>query len=212
MATQPDAGTKMRLLSAAREIFALRGAREATVREICARAGANVAAVNYHFGGKDKLYMAVLADYLRRCIELYPAGMGLGPQAGPSERLRAYIRSFLHRIMGSGDPLDEKLGLMLTAEIVEPSEHFNAVAEQYLMPMHDELLAIVGEILPGASEQTVQLCAAGVTGHCLLFDNAKELIRRLRPEMALETLGVELVADFVFRFASAGIASMAQPA
>ena len=212
MATQPDAGTKKRLLHAARDIFALRGVKEATVREICARAGANVAAVNYHFGGKEKLYMAVLSDYLRRCIELYPARMGLGPEATPPERLKAYIRSFLYRIMGSGDPIDEKLGILLTAEIVDPTEHFNVVAEQYLMPMHDELLEIIAGLLPGASSQTVQLCAAGVTGHCLLFDNAKQLILRLRPEMALETLGVELVADFVFRFASAGIARMAQPA
>jgi hypothetical protein len=78
--------------------------------------------------------------------------------------------------------------------------------------MHDELIAIIRAMLPKATNRTVQLCAAGVSGHCLLFDNAKQLIRRHRPEMALENLGVELVTDFVFRFALAGISSMAEPA
>lgn len=209
MSTQQDAGTKARLLCAAREIFADKGPRESTVRDICARAGANVAAVNYHFGGKEKLYMAVLEDYLRRCFETYPTDMGAGPEAGPQERLRAYVRSLLYRLMGNGDPVDEKLGQMLTTEIVEPSEHFGELALRYLMPAHDALLAIVQDILPQASARTVKLCAAGVTGHCLLYDHVKQLIRRLRPEMTLESLGVEAVADFVYRFTSAGIASMA---
>ncbi|MDR3641119.1 MAG: CerR family C-terminal domain-containing protein [Humidesulfovibrio sp.] len=208
MAMEPDAGTKMRLLDVAREVFARRGPQAATVREICSLAGANVAAVNYHFGSKEKLFMAVLEDYLRRCFNRYPVDMGLGPEATPSERLRAYIRSLLYRLMGDGDPFEEKLGMLLTAEIVEPSEQFEAVAARYLMPPHNELLRIVAGLLPRASDQTVKLCAAGVTGHCMLFDNAKQLLRRLRPEMALENLGVELVADFVFRYASAGIASM----
>jgi len=210
--TQPDAGTKARLLAAARDIFAQRGVRDATVRDICTQAGANVAAVNYHFGGKEKLFMAVLSDYLERCFEKHPVNMGLGPDATPPERLKAYIRSFLYRLMGDGDPLEEKLGLLLTAEIVEPSESFERVAARLLMPSHNELQSIIRELLPRASDQTVKLCAAGVSGHCLLFDNAKLLIRRLRPEMALENLGVELVADFVFRYASAGIASMAEAA
>jgi len=212
MATQPDAGTKARLLAAAREVFALRGAQDATVREICERAKANVAAVNYHFGGKEKLLMAVFSDYLEGCFRRYPITMGLGPDATPADRLKAYIRSLLYRFMGDGDPIDEKLGLLLTSEIVEPSEHFEKVALQYLMPVHDELQKIIRELLPKASRQTVELCSAGVTGHCLLFDNAKELIRRLRPEMALENLGVELVADFVFSYAQAGINRMSAAA
>ena len=208
MQDQTDAGTRDRLLKAGREVFAERGVKEATVREICARAGANVAAVNYYFGGKEKLFIAVLADYLHSAQERYPTNMGLAPDAPAFDRLRAYIRSLLLKLAGDGDPLYERLGQLFTAEMIEPSEHFGAVADRYLMPQHMVLLGIVGELMPGADERTVHLCAAGVLGHCVLFDNFKQLIRRLCPEMALENLGVELVAGFIYEFSLAGIERM----
>jgi AcrR family transcriptional regulator len=48
--------TRGRLLDAARAIFADKGFRDATTAEICRRAKATIAAVNYHFGGKERLY------------------------------------------------------------------------------------------------------------------------------------------------------------
>ncbi len=45
-----------KLLSAACDVFVEMGFRDATVAEICRRAGANISAVNYHFGSKETLY------------------------------------------------------------------------------------------------------------------------------------------------------------
>ena len=45
-----DRETRERLLKAAEALFAERGFKRVTVREICLAARANVAAVNYHFG------------------------------------------------------------------------------------------------------------------------------------------------------------------
>jgi AcrR family transcriptional regulator len=204
-----DAGTKARLLEVAREVFATRGVKEATVREICAKAGANVAAVNYHFGNKEKLLIAVLADFLQTSQELFPTHMGLPPEAPSQDRLKAYIRSLLLKLVGTGDPLYQKLGQLFTLEMLEPSESFGIIAERYIIPQHAVLVGIVREMLPfGTEERTVQLCAAGVVGHCLLFDHARQVILRMCPEMALETLGVEVVADFVYSFALGGIERM----
>ena len=55
-----DRETRARLLYAAARLFAERGYARVTVRDICKKARANVAAVNYHFGGKDGLYRAVM--------------------------------------------------------------------------------------------------------------------------------------------------------
>ena len=51
--------TKERILEVAGRLFAERGHAEVTVREICDKAEVNIAAINYHFGNRDKLYLAV---------------------------------------------------------------------------------------------------------------------------------------------------------
>ncbi|MCU1343136.1 MAG: transcriptional regulator, TetR family, partial [Candidatus Acidoferrum typicum] len=57
--------TREKLLEVAEHVFADRGYQAATIREICVRAGANVAAVNYHFGDKLGLYTEVLQQSIR---------------------------------------------------------------------------------------------------------------------------------------------------
>src|SRR5205085_319722 len=49
--------TRERILDAAGEIFAERGFDAATIREICKRADANIAAVNYYYRDKECLYL-----------------------------------------------------------------------------------------------------------------------------------------------------------
>jgi AcrR family transcriptional regulator len=55
----PEEGPRERILDAALDLFAERGLTGTTVRDIATRAKVNVAAISYHFGGKDELYRAV---------------------------------------------------------------------------------------------------------------------------------------------------------
>ncbi|MEL7062020.1 MAG: TetR family transcriptional regulator, partial [Acidobacteriota bacterium] len=64
--TSDSADTKERLLAAGAKVFAELGFDDATVRQICAVAGANPAAVNYHFGDKQRFYAEVLATSHQR--------------------------------------------------------------------------------------------------------------------------------------------------
>ena len=95
--------TRRQLLEAAGEVFAEAGFRDATVREICRRAGANIAAVNYHFGDKETLYAEVLRYAQQKALEKYPPLLGVAADAPPEEKLRAFVRSFLLRIFDKGD-------------------------------------------------------------------------------------------------------------
>src|SRR5271170_3559202 len=105
LATTEDTGqmaTRQHLLAAAGEVFAEVGFRAATVREICERAGANIAAVNYHFGDKERLYRAVLQETYQAAVGKYPADYGLRDDATAEERLRAFVHSLLLRIFSDG--------------------------------------------------------------------------------------------------------------
>ena len=55
-------GTKDRILGAARELFEEEGLGGFSVRAVTARAGTNVAAVNYHFGSKAALLRAMVRE------------------------------------------------------------------------------------------------------------------------------------------------------
>src|SRR5262252_7045142 len=89
--------TKARLLDAAGEEFAEKGYDAATVRSICARAGANVAAVNYHFGDKEQLYTHAVIEAHRCGVEM-PDESELF-RGEPPDQLRRYVRHFLSRIL-----------------------------------------------------------------------------------------------------------------
>ncbi len=92
--------TKARLIEAAGEEFGEKGFLAATVRAICARAGANLAAVNYHFGDKDRLYEQALLEAFRACAvgDMEPPSIG----ADPAVCLREHIRRFLQSLSGRG--------------------------------------------------------------------------------------------------------------
>src|SRR5580692_3171625 len=139
--TESHAATRRYLLEAAAEVFAEVGFRAATVRQICLRAGANIAAVNYHFGDKEKLYRAVLQETFQASVKKYPADFGLPPKATPEQRLRAFIQSFLLRIFSEGP--SARHGKLMAREMIEPTGALDAIVKDEIRPMSDVLNSIV---------------------------------------------------------------------
>ena len=61
-AAAPRASTRDRIIDVAEQLFAERGIDAVSVRDIIAAAGANTAAIHYHFGSKQGLVEAILAQ------------------------------------------------------------------------------------------------------------------------------------------------------
>jgi len=93
--SRPDGDiTRQHILEIAGRTFAERGYADTTSKEICARAGTNMAAVNYHFGGKDGLYGAVLVEVHQRLLRLESlAAIAQGPGSARDKlaRLIGYV-------------------------------------------------------------------------------------------------------------------------
>lgn len=81
MTMASDADIKLRILLAAKKLFALQGFDGTSVRQICEEAGANVALVSYHFGGKEALFGALFETFFPN-RDLAAVEANLDPVAG----------------------------------------------------------------------------------------------------------------------------------
>ena len=198
--------TRLRLLQAAGEIFAEQGYRKATIRDICSRAGANIAAVNYHFGDKEKLYAAVLQHWLGEALKKYPPDGDLPEGAPARERLKAFVRSWLFRMLGEGMPAWH--GKLMAREMSEPTCAFEVLMNESVRPMSQRLTGIVKELLgPGVDERTVRDCALSVAGQCCFYRHAHEMITRLFPDHKGTVENIEHLAEHVTNFSLGAIES-----
>ncbi len=166
-----DANTKNTLLAAAVRVFATKGYTAATVREICSLAGANVAAVNYHFGGKEALYRSVLEHiFIRVQAEQNRAGQKLDANAPAEKRLETYIRQKVEDIYQT-DNDDGSIAshwAIFLMEVANPSNNLDFLVENYVQAPADELRAIVAEILEvPATDPVVLDCALSIWGQLL---------------------------------------------
>ena len=67
-------------------MFGRMGYSAATIRGICRQAGVNVAAINYHFGGKAQRYRTVVMELIARTFDTYRTGLDSARQAATAAR------------------------------------------------------------------------------------------------------------------------------
>ncbi len=92
------------LLECAIEVFAEHGYRDGKIADIVKRAGANIAAVNYHYGSKDQLFVAALRRSYKEADEVYPSKGRLTQLIDPTaeDKIDALARAVLRRSLDSG--------------------------------------------------------------------------------------------------------------
>ena len=136
--------TREKLIEAASPIFAEKGFRKTTVAEICEAAGANIAAVNYHFGDKTTLYKEVWDFLSKAAHEQFPVPER-HEDIGAEAWLRQFLRSRLERIMAKG-----AAGLFPQIIHREMNE-FTSVHEElfttYLRPIRLRVRAAIADFL-----------------------------------------------------------------
>lgn len=208
-----NGNVKERIIEAAGELFALRGYKGATVRDICTSAGVHVGAVNYHFRDKEGLFAAALEHAHQWSVRRYPPDAGLGPNASAEERLRGFVRSFLLRVLGQGVP--DWHGQLIARETSEPSEALNQMVRGSIHPLYLYLAEIVRELLTepwkGGDEpdQVTFLCAMSVTSQCLQYFTSRHVIAALCPK-DFQITDIERLTDHITRFSLGGIRAIAE--
>jgi AcrR family transcriptional regulator len=197
--------TREKLLDVAGRIFAHRGYRAATIREICVAAGANVAAVNYHFGDKLGLYTEVVQESLR-AAEVEAIRNALDQTAPPEEILRTVIRVRLRSLCRRDRP-DWYLRI-LTHELAEPTPVLRQLINKVGRPTFQRLLQLIGGMidLPPDDDKT-RLCAISVMGQILVYVLSLPLLAGVWPDLKMTPEQVDRIADHIGDFSLSYIQS-----
>jgi AcrR family transcriptional regulator len=200
--------TKARLIEAAGEEFAEKGFERATIRAISERAGTNIAAVNYHFGDKERLYVAAVVE----AHECSKAGaLPSGSDAPPAERLRIFVRQMLTSVMDKGSRATWHDELMLR-ELIQPSVAADALVRESIGPRFAWLKGTLRELSPDADDRKLNALAFSTVGQCLHYKVARPISVRLVGEESYAALDVEYVTDHITSVILAAIAGDAKPA
>ena len=208
-----DLGTQDRLLESASEVFAEKGFRDATIADICRRAGANIAAVNYYFRDKESLYVESWRLAFQRSLETYPPDGGVGPDAPPAERLAGRVRSIVRRMT---DPNTHEFDI-IQKELANPTGLLMEVMRESIQPRREQMGLIVRELLgETASDKQVELCQMSIIAQCLhtmIHRRHHQVLCEGRSQPALPPFpffdfSVEEITDHIVRFCLAGIGEM----
>ncbi|PWU06457.1 MAG: hypothetical protein C5B51_12265 [Terriglobia bacterium] len=193
---KPHDDTRARLLKAAAEVFAEQGFEHATIRQICSRASANVALVNYHFGDKLELYTEVLR-YCKKPAEGDAAARPWNSAADPQEALREIIRAMLERAFEGGDQANLRYRLMLH-EFVKPTAATKRIVDVVMRPVYDRLRAICAAI-SGLSpdHETTRLTVHSIMGQVAHYAHSTPILMALWPDMKVTPPQREMVARHI---------------
>lgn len=194
--------TRDRLLAAAREVFSEHGFQGATVREICRRAEVNLAAVNYHFSGKEALFVAAL-----NFEPLLALKDNVARESGAEARLRRFIEDFLTQLMNeNGTPQCQ----LMMRELIEPTLALDNIVQEVIAPLHDFVSQLVRDVVgAGVAPAELRRCVFSIFGQCLFYRHSHAVVRRLHPKLRYDKKEIAATAQHITEFTLAGLRQIA---
>jgi len=203
-----ECSTKSEILDAAERLFAARGFEATSLRTITAEAGANLGAVNYHFGSKDGLIVAVLSrmfqpvnEHRLRLLDALEAKADGKPL--PVEAiLEALFRPPLELVSkpGQGGWYYPRL---LTFCLTEPGAYLKPLMEEEVARKTRRFHAALQRACPGLSKAEVRWRLHFATGAFIHTAGNPQLLE-ITSEGLCKATDLESVLMRIVRFCAAG--------
>jgi AcrR family transcriptional regulator len=198
-----SASTKERILAAAEVLFAQRGFDGASLRQLTAAAGVNLAAVNYHFGSKDKL----VEEVFRRRLDTLNAHRlaALSKVAGePDTTLQDVLDAFIRPALAlSGDGSGSLFMRVLARAFAEHDDHLRQFMSENYGHVMRQFTAEFARLLPQLSREELYWRIDLVTGALTHAMSGFGMIQRKGG--VSEAAHREQTIAHLIRFASAGL-------
>ena len=180
----PGSDTRHQLISESLKLFARYGYEGTTTRQLAKAAGANIAAIAYHFGGKEGLYKAVIehiiedtapiAEPLRDALRDGIAE-ARGDRAALARLTAGFVSKLMHQMVGN-----ERFRinfLLALREFSNPSEAFSILYENRIKHFHKAVTQLAAAATGGDPEAPESIMRAhAVMGQMLIFLFAKPIL------------------------------------
>jgi len=201
--TRASKATREKIIKAASHAFARNGYDGASVRAIVAEADVNQAAINYHFGGKEGLYRAVLQAALRALMKDDDA-----PQNSDKLPREAALRRFVRRQlrpMTARDELSEYVRIF-NWETLKPSPVFRKFMAREAAPFFAAATELVRRFLPNrATDQEAAVGALWLFGQCSIFVRNAEQLANPPLRLKIDERFVDRLAGTIATWAAEGL-------
>jgi AcrR family transcriptional regulator len=207
-AVKPQHETRTRILDAAEELFMLHGFEGTSMRLLTAKAGVNLAAVNYHFGSKHALIEALFRRRLDPMNQARLAGLealeARSPAPAPDEIIRAFVSPTLRLVedaKGGGRNFIRLLGRTYT----EPAKSVRQLIGHMYAPVMDRYKSALARALPQMpGEELVWRMhfMFGTLAYTLAATDTVQLIAGCKPE---DRYDARLLEERLTAFLNAGL-------
>jgi AcrR family transcriptional regulator len=202
MTTEPESGTRYRLIAAAKLLLAKDGLA-VRVADIVEQAKANIGAINYHFGNKDKLLQMVLeaactqvVDARLRLLDAVTAG---GRTATVQEIVSAWITPALAQVT-EGEHEGAFLGqLTKIVSAASTDEHIGAPSARKLQDCNKIFIDALGRARPDLTPASLEWRLSGMIG-TLVYVSESQVLSSGNGAVALEHAKAEILAFLVAGF------------
>jgi len=166
--------TRQDIIDAAGLLFAEKGFKATTIAQICKAADVNQAAVSFHFGGKEQLYI----DLVRYGYEYAQAEIpwpNWAPGTPAAVRLRDFILTFLRRAVAEREP--RWPCQLFMRELVEPTQACEEFVRGYVRPTIAIMEGILKDLLPAEfPPERGLLVGHSIIGQMLFYKLARPVL------------------------------------
>ena len=199
--------TRESLMDAAEELFATCGFRSTSIRDIVDMVGCNIAAVNYHFGGKENLHLEV---FRRRVSSLREVTLGrierLHKHDSPPPTLEIILESYAEAFI---EPLVEDskgryMMLLFSRELTDPHIAPEFLLTELVEPIEEALGEAIGSVSPDLDAEDVRVCIQLFIAqlvHLLRMNDYFGSIGRKRTPLSVS----EKTLQTIVRFSAGGV-------
>lgn len=180
-----DKDSRGRLLEAGTELFANKGFAAVSIRELAQAAQVNSALINYHFGGKDGLYVAILENTFGQIQNGFQKA--LSPEISPLARLQFFVDNLVR--IHQENPFLKRL---MNSELCNPTIHFENIIKKRVAQfyqMGQETIAAAsaaGELRSDLNPAFIAIALAGMINFYFLAQPVVDILVPPYPEREQE--------------------------